>query len=159
MALPGRPAGLVRHHIEPGKAQRGRDSEYECGKPAKALDLMQAPNIENERGRDPEIHEIGKRIKLGSKARGAAQRARKPSVQAIENGCDDDGDHCPLELAFLRKADGGEAHAEGKQSDKIGKNDPQRNRANASPRAAGIKTGTAAAMKKRHPGAGAGSVF
>ncbi len=132
MRMPGGLFLLVfGHDIEARQTQRAGNREDKRGEPAEAFDLMQIPEIENERGRDAEIDEIGKRIEFRPEARGAAQRARQTPVEPIENGGDDDGKHRNLKLAFRGKANAGQAHRQREERDHIRQNDLKRNGAEA----------------------------
>ena len=81
-------AGLFRiidHDVEAGEPQRAGNRKDHRRKPAEALHLMQAPEIEEEPRRDAEIDEIGKRIEFGAETGRAAQSPRDASVEPVEN--------------------------------------------------------------------------
>jgi hypothetical protein len=100
---------------------------------------VQTPEIQDQRRRDAEIHEIGERIELRPEPGGAPQGARQAAVETVEHGGGDDRDHGRLVLAVDGEPDCREAHAEREQGHEIGKDDPDRNRPKAErPRAPGV---------------------
>ena len=71
--------------LKRGEPQRGADREHHGGDPAGRFELVQAPEIEDQRRRDAEIDEVGEAVELGAEARRALEHARDAPVDAVEH--------------------------------------------------------------------------
>ena len=118
-AGPGRPVRIVDHDVEAGEPQAGADREHHGGDPADVAELVQPPEIEDQRRRDAEIEEIGEAVELGAEARRALEHARDAPVDAVEQRGEHDRVERPFELALDRQPDPGQAGAEREQRDQV----------------------------------------
>ena len=131
IAGPGRLVRIVDHHVEAGKPERGADGEHHRGDPARRFQIVQAPEIEDQRRRDAEIDEVGQAVELGAEARGAFEEPRQAAVDAVEKGGEDDRGERQHIAVLERHADRGEAGAERQQRDDVGHQSAHRNAAEA----------------------------
>ncbi len=126
-------SGIVDHHIEAGEPQPGADREHHSGDPAGRFQLMQAPEIEDQRRGNAEIHEVGEAVELGAEARGSLQQPRQTAVDAIENGGEHDRRQRQLVAVLERQADRGQSGAQRQQRDDVRHQHAHRNAAEAPP--------------------------
>jgi hypothetical protein len=113
--------------------QASADREHHGGDPAGRLELVQIPEIEDQRRRDAEIDEIGETVELGAEPRRALEHARDAPVDAVEHGRKHDGAERDLEPAFDREPDGGQSGAQRQQGDQVGHQRAHRDRPEAAP--------------------------
>ncbi len=85
---------------------------------------MQAPEVQDERRRHPEINEVGKAVELGAETRGALEHPRDPAVDAVKQRCKHDRRHRPFELLLEGEPDRGQSGAETQQGDEVGDQHP-----------------------------------
>ena len=55
------------------------------------LQIVQPPEIEDQRRRHAEIDEIREAVELGAEARGSLQKPRQPAVDGLEDGGENNG--------------------------------------------------------------------
>ena len=111
--------GIVDHHVEAGEPQARGDGEHHRGDPAGGFEVVQSPEIEDQRRRDAEIDEVGKAVELGAEARGALEEPRQPAVDAVEDCGEHDGREREIVALLERHADRGEPRAQREQRDDV----------------------------------------
>ena len=94
-AGPGRPVRILDHDVETGEPQPGADGKHHGGDPAAGFQIVQAPEIKDQRRRDAEIDEIGKAVEFGAEARRSLQQPRQAAVDAVEDRGENDGRRAP----------------------------------------------------------------
>ena len=119
LAGPDRPIRIVDHHIEAGEPQAGANGESHRGDPAGRFQIVQAPEVEDQRRGYAEIDEIRQAVELGAKARGSFQEPRQAAVDAIKNGGEHDSRERKRIAVLERHANGGEPGAKREQSDEV----------------------------------------
>ena len=111
--------------------------------------FMQAPEVEDQRRGDAEIHEIAQAIELGAEPRRALEHAGDAPIDAVEQRGEDDGGHRPFELVFDREPDRRQPGAQGQQRDEVRQQCAHRNE--AEPAAGSCGTGRVE-RRERHVG-------
>ncbi len=92
---------------------------------------VQQHEIEHQRRRDAEIHDVGQRIHLHAEFRRGLERAREPPVDAVEKGGNEHHDDGRLEAAFISQPHTRQAGANRQDGDEIRHQQPQRDFADA----------------------------
>ena len=85
------------------------DREHHGGDPADVAVFVQAPQIEDQRGRAAEIDEIRQTVEFGAEARLALDQARDPAVDAVEGGGEHDCRQRQFQLLLERQPDRGQS--------------------------------------------------
>ena len=125
--------------VEAGEPQPRADREDERADPAERGELVEPPDKQEERRRDAEIDEVGERVELLAKARGGAEIARQPPVDAVEDDGEDDRRDCEIEAVLDRHADRGQPGAEPEQRHEVGQDGGERHQPPSRPAALGFR--------------------
>jgi hypothetical protein len=76
------------------------DRKNQRGNPARRFEVMQTPQIQDQRRRDAEVHEIRQTVELSPKSRSAFEHPRDPAIDAVEQGGKNDRRQCQFELVL-----------------------------------------------------------
>ena len=115
----------------PGKPQASRDRIEKCSYPAKRFRSVQQKRIGNENGRDAKIDDVGKRIHLHAEFRRCLQKPCDPTIDPVEEGCQQHHRDSEFEPSLEGKSDPGEAGADRQHRDQVGDHQADRDLAQA----------------------------
>src|SRR5208282_1966288 len=105
------------------------------------LQIVQAPEVEDQRRRDAEIDEVGQAVQLGAEARGSLQEPRQTAVDAVEDGGEYNCRERENIMVLERHADSGQAGAERQERNDVRHQRAYRNAAETPPPQAPVLEG------------------
>ncbi len=86
--------------------------------------MVQQKDVEDERGRNTEIDDVGKRVHLHPEARRRLQETRDASVYAVEEGGQQDHRNRELETILESQADARKTRTDRQNGDHVGDHQP-----------------------------------
>ncbi len=96
------------------------NGEHHGGDPAGRFQIVQTPEIEDQRRRDAEIDEVGQAVELGAEARGSLEEPRQAAVDTVEDRREHDGREREHIAVLERHADRGQAGAQRQERHQFG---------------------------------------